>query len=111
MSFFKGWDDSPRAPAVHHQVGLPLAGEIMANNVRVGYARDGDYLHVQSFDDLNLEKSLAPGAPITALVERIREGEEVRDAAERLAKRASRYAIKPRPWLTGKINYPPTGIV
>jgi glycerophosphoryl diester phosphodiesterase len=96
MSFFKGWDDSPRAPAVHHKVGLPLAGEILANNVRVGYARDGDYLHVQSFDDLNLEKSLAPGAPITALVERIRDDEEVRDTAERLAKRASRYAIKPR---------------
>ena len=111
MSFFKGWDDSPRAPAVHHKVGLPLAGEIMANNVRVGYGRHGDYLHVQSFDDLNLEKSLAPGAPITALVERIRDGEEARDAAERLAKRASRYAIKPRPWLTGKIKYPPTGLV
>jgi hypothetical protein len=72
---------------------------------------DGDCLHVQSFDDLNLEKSLAPGAPITALVERIRDGEEVRDAAERLAKRASRYAIKPRAWMTGKIKYPPTGLV
>jgi hypothetical protein len=84
---------------------------MMANDVRVGYGRDDDYLHVQSFNDLNLEKSLAPGAPITALVERIRDGEEVRDAAERLANRASRYAIKPRPWLTGKINYPPTGLV
>src|SRR5262249_32540413 len=67
MSFFKGWDDSPRVPAVHHKAGLPVADKMMANDVRVGYGRDGDYLHVQSFNDLNLEKSLAPGAPITAL--------------------------------------------
>jgi len=45
---------------------------------------DGDPLHVVSFNDLPLEKSLAPGAPISALVEPIREGEGMRDAAQRL---------------------------
>jgi phage terminase large subunit len=97
------------APALHDEDEIAAVRSVLP---RCWFDEaDGDYLHVQSFDDLNLEKSLAPGAPITALIERIRDGEQVRDAAERLANRASRYAIKPRPWLTGKINYPPTGIV
>jgi hypothetical protein len=109
MSFFKGWDDSPRAPAVHHKTGLPLAGEMMANDVRVGYARDDDYLHVQSFNDLNLEKSLAPGAPTTALVERIRDGEEVRDAA--LCQSCKPLCHQTQALANREINYPPTGLV
>jgi hypothetical protein len=112
MSFFKGWSNSPRVPAVHHRDDLQLmpGGERKVNGVWVHVGRDGDYLHVISFNGQGLHITLAPGAPVSALVEKIRNG-DVNAALDRLAQRASRYAIKPRPWLTGKIKYPPTGLV
>jgi hypothetical protein len=109
MSFFSGWDDSPRGPAVHHREGLPLAGEVKVDGVWVHYGRDGDYLHVQSLHGRHLGQSLAPGAPISALVEKIREGESVQEAGLRLAKRASRYAVR-RPDYLKPLKLPPSGI-
>jgi hypothetical protein len=41
-----------------------------------------------------LDRTLAPGAPISALVEKIKEGEELAEAVHRLANRASRYAVR-----------------
>lgn len=86
---FGSWKNAPRALAVHHTADLPLAGELRINGVRVGYGRDGDCLHVVSFNDRPLDRTLAPGAPTSSLVEKIKEGEELA-AVQRLANRASR---------------------
>jgi hypothetical protein len=110
MSFFKGWDDAPRGPAVHHKEDLTLASETRANGVVVWYGRDGDYLHIIAFNGTGLGTTLAPGAPVSALVEKIRDGETMHDAAERLAKRASRYAVKRNPNIYRPLNIPSRGI-
>ena len=67
--------------------------------------RDGEHLHVIAFDGRGLDdRNLAPGAPLSALVEKIRPEEDVRVAVERLANRASRYAVKRNPNIFRKLN-------
>jgi hypothetical protein len=102
---FDSWKNAPRTPAVHHNAGLPLLGELRANNgVLVSYGRDGEYLHVLWFNGRPLDRTLAPGAPTSALVEKIKEGEELADAVHRLANRASRYAVRENSF-SRKITY------
>jgi hypothetical protein len=107
---FKSFEGHERGPVVHHKDGLPLmvGGERRVDGVVVHIGRDGDYLHVQAFDGRHLGLSLQPGAPLSALVEKIR-NDDADAAADRLAQRAVRYAQKKRYW-DGPIKYPESGI-
>jgi hypothetical protein len=108
---FKSFEGHERGPVVHHRDDLPnmVGGHYSVNGVTVSVGRDdNDHLHVLGFDGRALKFTLAPGAPLSALVEKIRDG-DVAGAVKRLAERASRYAQKRR-YFDGPITYPPSGI-